>query len=73
MKNYARLLFHHFLRIEQVGSLLEAAMPLLKELTSVDGEIPSIKPLKTIVCNWTGESHYRYTGSLGNDPLISGD
>jgi len=71
MRNYARLLFHHFVRIEQVGSLLEPAVALLKEHTSVEGKIPSIKPLKTIVCNLNGESQYRYTGSVGNHSLVS--
>lgn len=40
MTKYAQLLFYHFVRIEQVESALEPAMPLLEERTSVEGKFP---------------------------------
>jgi len=40
LRHYARLLFQHFLRIEQVERLLEPSKQILEEVTSIDRKFP---------------------------------
>lgn len=40
LRHYTRLLFQHFLRIEQVERLLQPSSQMLEELTSIDRKFP---------------------------------
>jgi hypothetical protein len=64
MRNYARLLFHHFLKIEQVEGILEPARQLIEEITSFEGTFPWTKTLTGIDELRYGRLNRRYTGSV---------
>ena len=64
MTRYAKLLFDHFLRIEQLDSAFEQAAPLLEECTSREGNFLHESQLTNVVYDCDGEKLCRYIASL---------